>query len=280
MSILETISHRESIRTYYEKPIEKKDFEKLQSFMQSGIEYLGDPIAFKMINTNQNKAERIKNLSAYGMIKGAQHYIVGVAKENTSLVEFGYAFQQIVLFAESIGLGTCWLGGTFKRKTVARLLKIKKDEWIPAMMAIGYATKRPSARARLTRLTVKADMRKPFFELFYSGKNGLPLTETKSGKMAEPLEAVRLAPSASNKQPWRVVVNTTEDVEFYIKRTPNYAEKLGYDIQLVDIGIAMWHFAAAVREKGIKGEFKPFVPDKMNVGISDRWEYITTFVEV
>ena len=278
MSILETISHRESIRTYNGESLKKQDMEKLQAFLDTGVEHRGEPIRFKMINTNVGKAERIKDLSAYGMIKGAKHYIIGIANEKTSLVDFGYAFEQIVLYAESLGIGTCWLGGTFKRKKVARLLKIRKDEWIPAMMAIGYAAKKPSARALLTRLTIKADMRKPFDEVFFSGKTGMPLTEATSGAYAEALESVRLAPSASNKQPWRLGVNTRGDVEFYIKRTPNYAQKLGYDIQLADIGIAMWHFEASAKELGILGEYRSLGPDNYELGIHDEQDYITTFV--
>ena len=212
------------------------------------------------------------------MVKGAKHYIAGIANEKISLLDFGYAFEQIALYADSIGLGTCWLGGTFKRSTVARLLKIKKGEWIPAMMPVGYAAVRPSARARLTRLAIKADMRKPFDEIFYNGKNGMPLTEATSGDLAEPLEAVRLAPSASNKQPWRLVVNTDGDVEFYLNRTMNYGERMGYDIQMVDIGIAMWHFKAAAEEKGIKGEYKVFRPDRNNIAFDDETGYVTTFV--
>ncbi len=278
MSILETISHRESTRTYNGKPLIKIDAEQIQDFIHTGIHYLGETIDFRMISANENKSGKIRNLSAYGMIRGAKNYIAGVAGKNTSLVEYGFAFEQIALYADSIGLGTCWLGGTFKRKSVARLLRIKKDEWIPVMMPVGYPAKRASAREQITRLAIKADSRKPFEEVFFDGKNGLALNETTSGDLAEVLEAVRLAPSASNKQPWRLVVNTVGDVEFYVERTPNYGAMLGYDIQLVDIGIAMYHFLAAAKETGINGEFKPFVPDRNNVGLYSEYEYLTTFV--
>ncbi len=278
MSILETISHRESTRTYNGKPLIKIDTEQILEFIESGIQYLGNPITFTMMNTNDNKAEKIKNLSAYGMIRGAKNYIAGIAEENTNLVEYGFAFEQIALFADSIGLGTCWLGGTFKREEVSRILKINKGQWIPVMMPVGYAAKHATPREQLTRLAIKADTRKPFSEVFFDGRSGMPLTEATCQDLAEVMEAVRLAPSASNKQPWRLVVNTGGDVEFYIQRTPNYGEKMGYDIQLIDIGIAMWHFTAAAKEKGVKGGFKTYVPDMNNTGKYDEYEYIATFV--
>jgi len=279
MSILETITHRESSRTYDGRPLVKQDIQKLQTFIKEGIEFRGAPIAFKMLSTSDNQSESIKNLSAYGMIKGAKNYIAGIAKKDTSLVDFGYAMEQIVLYADSIGLGTCWLGGTFKKKAVARLLRIKNDEWIPAMMPVGYAAARPSARARLTRLTIKADSRKPFESLFFNGKNGLPLTISTSGGLAEVLEAVRMAPSASNKQPWRLVLNSLGQMEFYLCKTPGYSDKLGYDIQMADMGIAMWHFMAAARELGIKGAFKASAPDRKSLSVDDEWVYVTTFVK-
>ena len=60
------------------------------------------------------------------------------------------------------------------------------------------------------------------------------------------LEMVRFAPSASNKQPWRIVIGANGDAHFFIRRTPNYSGgKLGYDIQWLDIGISIAHYEIA-----------------------------------
>lgn len=62
-------------------------------------------------------------------------------------------------------------------------------------------------------------------------------------EVREVLEMVRMAPSASNKQPWRVLIDNDNNAHFFIEITPNYAgNKLGYDIQLLDIRIAISHY--------------------------------------
>jgi hypothetical protein len=71
---------------------------------------------------------------------------------------------------------------------------------------------------------------------------------------------VRGAPSASNKQPWRIV-RVGRDWHFYLERTPGYwgrSKRLVQiaDLQRVDIGIAMCHFDLAAREEGLQGKWQ------------------------
>ncbi len=61
----------------------------------------------------------------------------------------------------------------------------------------------------------------------------------------EKLEYVRMAPSASNKQPWRIVMDVNGEAHFFIERTPKYGHALGYDIQMIDMGIALSHYVLA-----------------------------------
>ena len=68
------------------------------------------------------------------------------------------------------------------------------------------------------------------------------------------LENVRLAPSALNKQPWRIV-KQGENFHFFISNDKEEEKNL-YNIKNIDIGIAMCHFDLTCKEKGIKGKFK------------------------
>jgi hypothetical protein len=71
---------------------------------------------------------------------------------------------------------------------------------------------------------------------------------------------VRLGPSASNKQPWRIV-RDGRLWHFYLLRTPRYIANLGSklgaiaDIQRLDMGIAMCHFELTALEKGLGGQW-------------------------
>lgn len=95
--------------------------------------------------------------------------------------------------------------------------------------------------------------------LFFAGAFGNTLTTDAAGEYAEPLEMVRWAPYASNKQPWRIV-RIDDAWHFYLQRTQGYGKgtmlfnilRLA-DLQRVDMGIAMCHFELAAREPGLNG---------------------------
>ena len=70
-------------------------------------------------------------------------------------------------------------------------------------------------------------------------------------------EAVRLAPSASNKQPWRVVYKSeNKSFDFYLDEDFTYNNRFkDVKIQNVDLGIAMCHFESVSNELGLKGKW-------------------------
>ncbi len=72
------------------------------------------------------------------------------------------------------------------------------------------------------------------------------------------MEMVRLGPSASNKQPWRILLKDAV-CHFYEYKEPGYSDRFNYDIQRIDLGIAAAHFDLAVNEKGIKGHTCRFI---------------------
>lgn len=83
----------------------------------------------------------------------------------------------------------------------------------------------------------------------------MPLTEEKAGRLAEALEMVRWAPSAVNKQPWRVVVKENA-AHFYLKRNKGFISDAVGDMQKIDLGIALCHFALAAKEGGMNVDFQ------------------------
>ncbi len=70
-----------------------------------------------------------------------------------------------------------------------------------------------------------------------------------------------MAPSATNKQPWRIV-RRGDDWHFYLARTKGYGKGSPWfrllriaDLQRVDLGIAMCHFELVARESGQDGRW-------------------------
>lgn len=59
------------------------------------------------------------------------------------LLDIGIAGEHIVLQAEELGLGTCWIGW-FNIRKARKLLKIPRKYKIVSLMALGYYEKKPS----------------------------------------------------------------------------------------------------------------------------------------
>ena len=146
------------------------------------------------------------------------------------------------------------------------------DEMMPCATAIGYAAEAMSMREKMMRAGIKADHRKPFAELFFHEDFGTPLTEESAGQLLQPLEMVRLAPSAVNRQPWRVVLRDRH-VHFFLKRDAGAASDSKPDMQMVDMGIALCHFQLAARQCGRNAEFCR--GDFQH--LSERMEYVGSF---
>ena len=73
--------------------------------------------------------------------------------------------------------------------------------------------------------------------MFFDKSFDPPLTDADT----ELLEVVRWAPTAANMQPCRVVRDGNA-WHFYEKHTMGYASNAPWDVQKIDIGIALCHF--------------------------------------
>ncbi len=197
-------------------------------------------------------------IGTYGVIGGARDFLVGVLDRRESRIElFGSQFEALLLFATGLGLGTCWLGGTFDRQALRGRLALSETEGIPVVSPVGWPRERRRLTDSLFRTLAGSDGRKTWEELFFdlpdTGVSAglVPLTPEAAGPFAIPLEMVRLGPSASNRQPWRVVRSGDRFV-FLLQRTKGYPA-IPYDLQRNDVGIAMRHFEETARARGLPG---------------------------
>jgi len=260
--ITDIIRQRFSCRTYLEQPIAAEKRQKLKAFIEAlpNGPFGGRP-QFYLVAADQQDSRALKDLGTYGFIKGATGYLIGTQGDGEkNLEDYGYQMEAIILFATSLDLGTCWLGGSFTRSSFARKINAADDALIPAVTSIGEIANIEDARNGLLRRQINADQRLPWEQLFFNQNFGLPLTPKEAGDYATPLEMLRIGPSASNKQPWRVVKDSGA-WHFYLQRTRGYPQGtltrfLGIaDIQRLDLGIAMCHFELTARELGLPGKW-------------------------
>jgi nitroreductase len=262
--LIEAMKRRVSVRSYADRPVERSVKEKIYGLFEAhDTGPFGNRVRLGLIDLSDMEQAETRQLGTYGFISGARLYVAGVVRYGPgAMQDFGYCLEQVIVRMTGLGLGTCWLGGTFKRASFARRLNVSNDEVIPAISPIGYARDKRTLRERVLRRFAGSDQRKPWDVLFFEGAMDRPLPREAAGEYATALECLRLAPSASNMQPWRVVKSKDANVfHFLLRRTPGYAKFLrGVDLQLVDMGIAMCHFELAARETGLDGAWNAGEP--------------------
>ena len=248
MTAMEAIRSRRSVRSFDGRPLPEEVLAELKRFADSVENPYELPIVWKILDG------RARDLTS-PVIIGTDTWIAGKMRRAPHAEEaFGFAFERVVLYAAARGIGTTWIAGTMDRPAFERAMGLKKGEVMPCVSPLGYPAAKMSLRETVMRKTIKADSRLPFEQLFFVGGFDKPLTAEEAGRLALPLELVRLGPSAVNKQPWRAVV-CGDDVHFYEKHSRGYGAD-GWDVQKVDMGIALCHFACGAEELGCRLAFR------------------------
>ena len=274
-NVYEAILARRSCRSYIPKPLPKAIKTKLLAYLkENGTGPFGNTVRFKFLELDSIDPKEAKKLGTYGVIRGARYFLAPVVPSgDKALEDLGYCTESAILYATQLGLGTCWLGGTFNRTGFLGTVSPSEGELMPAVISVGRPSEKPTIVDRIFRATAHSSQRRPWDKLFYLGTPEKPLTEKAAGALQRPLEALRLAPSASNKQPWRLVKERKKDIlHFYVRRTDSNIS-LYHDLQNVDMGIGICHFDLASKESGLAGTW----------GISDPgiktmdWEYVASW---
>ena len=264
---IEAIRNRVSVRTFDKKVVSESTIGEIDKYINQLKNPFQVPIEFRVLDAKK-----------YGLsspvIIGAEMYVAAKYKKapNAELA-FGYAFEKFILFATSLGLGTVWLAATIDRKAFEKAVALTEGEVMPAVSPIGYPAKKRSIRENLMRMGMKSDDRLPFETLFFNGDFQHHLKESEAGQLLLPLQMLRLSPSATNKQPWRIVADGNK-IHFYEEKTKGYANETSGDIQKVDIGIAICHFEIAANEKGLKGSI---IQNDPGIIKPNNTEYIATY---
>lgn len=262
--MIDAIRARRSVRTYDGRAVDEDVL--LQLLAESALwgNPFGIPVSFRFLNAKEHGL-------VCPVVTGTELYVGGkIKKVPHACAAFGYSFEQFVLRAQEMGLGTVWLGGTMNRAAYEAAMDLAEDEMMPCASPLGYTAEKMSVREAMMRKAIRADERLPFEELFFNGDTASPLSAQQAGDLALPLEMVRLAPSAVNKQPWRVIVKDGA-AHFYCKRSKGFGGgKL--DMQMIDMGIALCHFDVTAKACGLDVEFA-----QENPGLAEDMKYVASY---
>jgi len=157
MALLDLIKHRKSVRNFSDRPVEReKILMCLEAARLAPSACNSQPWKFIAVDDRQLKnklcdaafggiysinsfckmapvivvviSERSKFLARIGeMFRGTKYY----------LIDIGIASEHLVLQAEELGLGTCWIGW-FNERAVKVTLNIPQRKKIDILIALGY----------------------------------------------------------------------------------------------------------------------------------------------
>ena len=133
MTIQEAIEARHSVRAYRDQPLT----EEIIKLLESKIDELNreGQLHIQLIR-NEPKAFQ-ETIAKYGKFRGVNNYIVMAGKKSDDLDErIGYYGEQVVLYVQTLGLNTCWVGLSYSK--VPGTYVLDEGEKIACYIAIGY----------------------------------------------------------------------------------------------------------------------------------------------
>ena len=166
--VLSCIMARRSIRKYLDKPVEH---EKLELIARAGINAPSgmnfQPWAVRVVEDQQlindvneifkqENPEQVKRDKDFkNMFRNAPNLICVCTPENGGELDAGLLGENMMLAAQSLGLGTCCLGGPVhfltsnpKAKFFIDRLEMPEGYRLLYILAVGYPDEQPDARQR------------------------------------------------------------------------------------------------------------------------------------
>ena len=225
MTLLEAVSARHSVRKYVDKELSADIIAALQDKIAEC-----NKVGNLNIQLVQNETRAFTGMLSYGQFSGVKNYLVMVGKKSKDLDErVGYYGAQLVLFVQTLGLNTCWVGLSYRK--VPEAYNVGKDEKLVCMIALGYGeTQGVSHKIKdVEDVSNASDITPSWF------KRGV--------------EAALLAPTAVNQQKFSFEYVGVKDNWHIVKARKGFSI-IGYTG--IDLGIVKCHFMIAVGDVCLK----------------------------
>lgn len=219
MTTLEAIKARHSVRHYTEMPLEQGIIDKLNTLIAECNTAGG--LHLQLV-VNEPKAFSTSKLS-YGKFSGVNNYLVVAGPKGGNFAEAaGYYGEKVVLYAQTLGLNSCWVGLTYKK--IPEAFELKDGEKVYCVVCLGYGAD-SGVQHPLRSFDKVAETNGDAPQWFKDG-----------------VDAVILAPSAINQQKYKFILAPDGSV-----RTRTSFSIAGYTD--IDLGIAEYHFEVASGKK-------------------------------
>lgn len=184
MDMIEAMAQRHTVRAYLDKPLPAEVRELLNGRIGA-------------LNAQYNLAMSLfcDNTQAFGgmlklvLAKGVKNYIVLAGPDEPGCDErIGWCSAELMLYAQTLGLNTWWVGGTYRKGKVAAVAQVPAHGKLWGIVAVGYGATPGKPHQSKTPEEVAA----------YEGDAPVPAWFDRG------VAAALLAPTALNKQAFKI----------------------------------------------------------------------------
>jgi len=279
--LLEALHVRRSIRTYDGQPLRPAHQAFIERYLHDGAHMTG-PFGRRVRIELLQGLPKDMQVGTYGYTKYFDAVLVAIAKDDPiDLFEMAWVAHGLVLQLTHLRLGTVWMGAAFSQQSVRRNLSFEDGEQVAAIIPLGY----PRDKKRLFDLIASKGLasahRKPLDFSCFVGSFERPLGDEQTD-LRDALDLARFAPSAMNKQSWRVVLN--EDArQVHVCAKFSLRHKIGMGFrqyavapEYIDVGTWARSFDIATRATAIEGTWSIAAPD-LALPQDEDLEYLCTW---
>ena len=239
--MLRAIERRKSSRSFKAESLPKETLTAVKEKINRMVPLFSESrIAFRILSSEEVK----------GRVSDKAHYVIGYAEHGLeNYANLGFMMEQLVLWLTDKGIATWWHG------LIHPLPEYAEADGLPFAFMFTFGISDGDAlrnKGQFNRKSIRqiSDM---------AGFDNL-------------LEAVRLAPSGRNVQPWYITGSSSELFLFNTKENA-LIRKVAPDVEYINAGIALCHLWLAASKEGLKTIFKR---DSDQRERSKKSEYICT----
>lgn len=230
---LSLLKKRHSVRAFTDGPISAEHLKKLRAELtMTNTHQQG--FRFQLIADDPDPMAGFSR--SYGIFTNPRNYMAAVVDVATpdALERAGYFAEQFVIKCVSLGIGTCYVGGTYDEHKVKA--QIRAGEKILFLVLLGYPLGKVKTLAKIMAKAVH--IRSMNINQFFEPSGGLESAYSEFPMLNVGLEAVACAPSSLNKRPTRIFIGKSDNGQRVLCARVDE----GNPKNLIDLGIAKFNY--------------------------------------
>lgn len=212
MNLYPSIAQRKSCRKYDMKPLGTEALDKIARAIESFEPLYPDvPLDYRFTSKVKGRFH-----------VDAPHYLIACGDGAPGEMEAaGFLFEQLALWFDAMDIGCVWLGSSKDTETT----DTKQD-----IIVLAFGTAEGSVHRTLDQF------------------KRVPISDITNAPDDPCIQAVHLAPSGMNTQPWYLEKQGEKVLVYEKKLKPPLS--LAYKLSDIDMGIGLCHYAVACKEAG------------------------------